>query len=166
MGGPSHMPDAGTFYDLVGNQISSTASPSIKDVTALVLNCASTSDIGYKDGFTVPQNYVGSPALVVTGILDGAPSSNHVLGFGWREKAIANNEGTTGAFAAEQTASTVIGSAGTNHATNKLYQDTITLTGTYAAGDFVAFHTYMDASVTTYTGNFLHVDTEFQFSDA
>lgn len=165
MGGVSHVPDDGTYPNLIGNEISSTATPSAKDVGGLVVNAASTSDIGFKDAFKIPAIYASSGTIIVTGILDGAPASTAILGFGFREKAIANNEGSTGAFASEQIASTTIGSGGTNHSNNDLYIETIALSGTYAAGDWVPYHAFMDASVTSYAGNFIWTELEFQFSD-
>lgn len=158
-------PDTGVPLDLVSNQITAAAAPSVGGQLCYVL-ADGGADEGVMVRWEVPQNYVGSPVLVVRGILDGAPSAAHVLGFGCRKRAVANNESADGTFDAEQTASETIGSNGTNHADEDFYEETISLTaGDYAAGDEVFAYIFIDASGTDYTGNFLLTALDFQYSD-
>lgn len=160
--------DAGCPLDLIANQITEATSPSVGDLLAYVL-ADGGADEGVWVKWTVPQNYVGTPVLVIRGMLDGAPGASDTLGFGVRPRAVADNEAADGTFDAEQTASATIGSGGTNHADEDEYEETITLTGTYAAGDSVFAYVYIDASGTSYAGNFLlYADDSvfFQFADA
>lgn len=159
--------DAGVSGDTVANQITSATAPSVGNQFCFVL-ADGGSDEGVYVKFSIPQNYVGSPVLVIRGILDGAPSNGDDLGFGFRKRAVANNESADGTFDAEQTAQdTDIGSTGSAYSNEDLYEETITLTaGDYAAGDEVYGYVYIDASGTTYAGNFLLTSVEFQYADA
>lgn len=159
--------DAGVSTDTVGNQITAATAPSIGNQTCFVL-ADGGADEGVYVKFSVPQNYVGTPLLVIRGVLDGAPGAGDDLGFGFRKRAVASNEAADGTFDAEQTAQdTDIGSTGTNFSNEDLYEETITLTGgDYAVGDEVYGYVYIDASGTTYAGNFLLTSVEFQYADA
>lgn len=157
--------DAGVGSDTVANQITEATAPSVGTQPCWVL-ADGGSDEGVYVRWEVPQNYSGTPVLVIKGILDGAPSAGHTLGFGVRPRAVADNEAADGTFDAEQTASATIGSSGSNHSDEDLYEETITLTGTYAAGDQVYAYVYIDASATDYTGNFLLTDILFQYADS
>lgn len=159
--------DTGVAMDIVGNQITAAAGPSVTNQPCFVL-ADGGSDEGVYIEFEIPQNYVGTPVLVVRGILDGAPSAGDDLGFGFRKRAVANNESADGAFDAEQTAQdTDIGSTGTNFSNEDIYEEEISLTaGDYATGDKVFGYVYIDASGTTYAGNFLMTDVMFKYADA
>ena len=158
-------PDSGVPLDLIANQITEATSPSVGDLLAYVLADGGT-DEGVWCNFQVPQNYVGSPVLVIRGMLDGAPGAGDDLAFGVRPRAVADNESSDGTFDAEQTAQVTDISTWANE---DEYEETITLTGTYAAGDTVHAHVYIDASGTTYSGNFLlYAENSifFQYADA
>jgi len=161
--------DSGVPLDLISNQITAVAAPSIGSLLAYVL-ADGGSDEGVYVVFDVPQNYVGTPKLVVKGVLDGAPGASDTLGFGFRKRAYANNESADGAFDAEQTVSETIGSGGTAHSDEDGYEKSITLTAAdYAVGDTVAGYLFIDASGTTYAGNFLlpsDAGLFFEYSDA
>lgn len=158
-------PDANVFPDKIGNQI--TASNEIGNLMCYVL-ADGAADNGVYAQFSVPKNYVGSAVLVIKGILDGAPSAAHVLGFGVTGLARADNEASDTAFGSQDIASATIGSSGSNHADEDYYEETITLTnlGTLAVDDQVYLYAYLDVSVTDYTGNFLLTALEFQYADA
>lgn len=160
-------PDANCFPDLVANQITEAASPSIGDLIAYVL-ADGGSDEGVYVQFSVPKNYVGTPKLVIKGVLDGAVGGTDTLGFGFRKRAVADNESADGTFDAEQTVTSTIGATGgSSHADEDLYINTITLTaGDFAVDDQVFGYLYIDASGTTYTGNFLLTALEFEYTDA
>lgn len=149
--------------DLVSNQITSDTPPSAGNQTCYVL-ADGGADEGVYFRFEVPQNYVGTPVLVIKGILDGAPAGGDDLGFACRKRAVADNEVADGTFDAEQTAGSTDISA---YANEDLYVEDIPLTGgDYAAGDTVFGYVYIDASATTYAGNFLLIDVLFQYADA
>lgn len=160
-------PDSGVPMDLVSNQITSSALPSIGAQRCYVL-ADGGSDEGVYCRFTVPKNYVGSPVLVVRGVLDGAPSNGDDLGFAFRKRAVANNESADGTFDAEQTVqNTDIGGTGSAFSNEDLYEASITLTaGDFAVDDEVYGYLVIDASGTTYAGNFLLTSIEFQYADA
>jgi hypothetical protein len=162
----SEKPDSTVPLDLVSAQITSATAPSVGQQLAYVM-ADGGSDEGLNLRFHIPKNYVGTPKLVVKGILDGAPSAGDDLAFGFRKRAVANNESADGTFDAEQTAQNAdIGSTGTNHANEDLFEISITLTaGDYAVDDEVYGYVFIDASQTTYTGNFLLTDVLFEFTD-
>lgn len=161
------VPDSTVPLDLVSNQITAAAAPSVGNNLAYVL-ADGGADEGIRGRFTIPKNFVSGAKIVVKGILDGAPSAGDDLAFGIRKRAVANNEAADGTYDAEQTAQNAdIGSTGTNHANEDLFEISITLTdGDYAVDDEVFFYAYIDASGTTYTGNFLLTDLQFEFADA
>lgn len=160
-------PDSGVPYDLIANQITEGTTPSLGDLMAYVMADGGT-DEGVWVRFNVPQNYVGTPKLVIKGVLDGAPSNGDDLGFGFRKRAVADNEAADGTFDAEQTVqNTDIGGTGSAYSDEDLYVASITLTGAdYAVGDEVFGYAFIDASGTTYTGNFLLTDILFEYADA
>lgn len=162
-------PDSGCPLDLVSNQITAAASPSVGDLLAYVL-ADGGSDEGLYIKFSIPKNYVGSPKLIVRGVLDGAPGAAHVLAFSFRKRAIADNEAADGAFDAEQTSSATIGSGGSNHSDEDVVEQSITLTaGDYAVDDDVYGYIAIDASVNDYTGNVLLIAEDsilFEYADA
>ena len=104
---------------------------------------------------------------MLKGVLDGAPSAGDDLGFGFRKRAVADNEAADGTFDAEQTVqNTDIGSTGSAYSDEDLYITSITLTaGDYSVDDEVFGYFYLDASGTTYTGNFLLLALEFEYTD-
>jgi hypothetical protein len=156
--------DAGVFDDLVSNQITAAAAPSVGNQICTVISDAGTSR-GIYGRFTVPQDYTGSPVLRIVGILDGAPGASDVLAFGFRKRSVADNAAADGTFDAANTGSLTIGSSGGNYADEDLVVLTITLTaGDYAAGNEVFYWLYIDATPNTYAGNLLLCDVEFQYA--
>ena len=157
-------PDSTVPLDLIANQITEAASPSVGDLLAYVL--VGGTDKGVWVKWTVPKNYVGTPVLAIRGMLDGAPGAGDDLAFGVRPLAVADNETADATFDAEQTAQVTDLSI---WADEDEYEETITLTGTYAVDDSVFAYVYIDASGTTYVGNFLLYAEDsifFQYSDA
>lgn len=158
--------DAGVFPDLVSNQLTTAAAPSIGTQTAFVM-ADGGSDEGAHVRFSVPKNYVGTPKLVIRGALDGAPGASDTLGFGVRKKAVAPNEAADGTYDAEVAASVTVGSSGLAYSDEDLFEVTIDLTaGDFAVDDEVFAYVYLDASGTTYAGNVLVTSIEFQYADA
>jgi hypothetical protein len=160
------LPDSGVFPDRVGNQITAAAAPSVGGQLCYVM-ADGGSDEGFQDSFAIPKNYVGSPKIVVRGILDGVPGASDTLGFGFRKRAVANNEAADGTYDAEQTVSSTIGSSGSNHSDEDEIELSITLTaGDYSVDDTVYYYFYIDASGGTYAGNFLLTGLFFEYADA
>jgi len=158
-------PDSGVLLDLISNQITAATAPSIGNNLAWVMNDAG-ADEGIYGTFDIPENYVGSPTIIVKAVLDGAPGAADTLGYGFRKRANADNEVADGTFDAEQTISSTIGSNGGGYSNEDECNLTITLTaGDYAVGDQVEFYLYIDASGTSYAGNVLLRDAIFRYSD-
>lgn len=134
-----------------------------KAAPVMVVLAPSGSDIGLEGSFVLPQNYVGTPKLVVRGVLDGTPAN--VLGFGCQQVAIDDTEAADVAYEAEDTASI---SSWTGYADEDLFELVITLTptATYAAGKTVWLKVYRDDSVDTTTFSVLLTDVSFQYADA
>lgn len=165
--GPSMLPESGVFLDRVGNQITAVAAPSVGSQLAVVM-ADGGSDEGFYDNFEVKKNYVGTGKIIVKGILDGAPGAADTLGFGFRGRPVADNEAADGTYNAEDIASATIGSNDLNYSNEDMLEMSITLSnlGTLAVDDTVYYYFYIDASATSYTGNFLLTSLEFEYSDA
>jgi hypothetical protein len=158
-------PDSGVPLDLVSNQITAAAAPSIGNMLVYIV-VDGGADEGLYFSFDIPENYVNTPKIIVKGILDGAPGAADTLGFGFRKRASADNEPADGTFDAEQVASATIGSNGLGYSDEDEVFMSITLTaGDYAVGDQVKGYVYLDATGTTYVGNFLWEDVIFQYGD-
>ncbi len=119
-----------------------------------------TVDTGFYGRFNVPQNYVGTPVLVVRGILDGAPGGL-VIAFGAQMSPLADNEAYDAALGTQS-----IASATDSRADEDIYLETITLGDTFAVGDEVNYFFFIDDSVHTYTGKFLLTGLFFRYADA
>lgn len=147
--------------------------PSILDVemtltnaklqNCIVMEFPTGSDIGFELSFVVPPDYVGSPVLVIRGVLNGTPAS--VLAFGAQQVSVDDSETVDVAYETEDLASN---STWTGYAAEEMYEETITLTpaSAYVAGDTVYLSFYRDDSVDTTTFDFLLTDLAFQYSDA
>ena len=154
--------DDGVYPSRVRDQLTITDANVGKEL-CYVLPAAATiaADTGLQGKFTVPQNYVSTPVLVVRGLLNGAPASL-VIAFGVQLKALADNEAYDAAFAAQNIASV----AGTAWADEDVYEETITIADTLAVGDEVDFWFFVDDSVHTYTGTFLLTGLFFRYNDS
>ena len=156
-------PESGVSLVTVGSQITEATAPSVGTNTCYVL-ADGGSDEGVYCHFHVPEDYSSGPEIVIRGILDGGPSASHTLGFGYREHIAADNETADGTFATAQLASATIGSNGSSHANEDACEEVITATATYAAGDDVWCYIFIDASATSYTGNFLLTGLYFEYT--
>lgn len=158
--------DAAAAPDLIGNQITAATAPSIGRQLCYVLTDAG-SDVGLQFNFPILKNYVGTPKLAVRGVLDGAPGAADTLGFGFRKRAVANNEVADGTYDAEEVVTATIGSNGSGYSDEDSLELLITLTAAdYAVDDNVYGYLYVDTSGTTYAGNFLLTDVIFEYTDA
>lgn len=118
-------------------------------------------DTGFYGRFTVPQNYVGTPVLVIRGVLDGAPGAL-VLAFGVQMSPLADDEAYDTALGTQSIAS----ASSVSQADEDIYEETINLGDTFAVGDDVNYFFFIDDSVHTYTGKFLLTGLFFRYADA
>lgn len=134
-----------------------------KATPCYVMEFPTGADIGFECAFVIPQNYVGTPELVIRGVLDGTPAN--VLAFTAQQVAVDDSETADVAYEAEDTASN---STWTGYADEDLYEETITLTpgSAYQPGDTVLLRFQRDDSVDTTTFNFLLTGLAFRYADA
>ena len=153
---------SGVFRTLVKTQLSLASAPG-NEICVVMSDPAGGGDAGVYGSFSVPKNYVGSPVLVIRGILDGAPTN--ALPFGAQMKPLANSEAYDAALGTEDTASN---STWTGYADEDVYEETITLSNvTLAVDDDVDFFFYWDDSVgSPWSGNFLLTRLALQYSDS
>lgn len=153
-------PDVGAFFAPINTQIA--AGNVDGGELALVLDCDPASDIGCRGSFHVPKNYVGSPVLVIRGIIDGTVGTEDIH-TGMTLLGRADNEAYDTAHEAEDTASFQSNS----YTDEDVFEETIALTVTLAVDDDVNYHFYIDSSpATPFTGNILVTGLFFQYSDA
>lgn len=160
-------PDAtGTVFQVpISTQLSLT-NTDIGNVLCFVMQDHS-ADNGIYGAFKVPKNYVGTGKIVVSGILDGAPGASDVLGFTIKGSSLADNEAADAAFGTEDTASATIGSSGSGYSDEDYLEMSITLSNVVpVVDDTIYFFLARDDGTTTYTGNFLLTEAEFEYSDA
>lgn len=163
--GPNDLLDQGVFPNRIGNQIAAAADPSVGGQMALVHGDG--ADEGWQGDFPVKDDYdeATNPKIRIDVILDGAPGAGDTLGWGFRKRAVADNEPSDGTFDTEQAVSDIIGSSGSGHGDEDRLVQEISLTfGHYAKGDRVHFHLYLDGSGTTYAGDVLQVSAEFDYT--
>ena len=160
--GASFSPDtSGDIYpSLVSAELAMT---NAKDQACVMMEFPTGSDIGFSVAFTVPQNYVGTPVLLIKGIIDGTPAN--VLAFGAQQLGRDDSEAIDTAYETQDLANN---STWTGYANEDMYEDAITLTpaSAYVAGDTVFLWFYRDDSVDTTTFNFLLTDLIFQYADS
>ena len=156
--GPDHLPESGVFFDRIGNQIAA-ANP-IGNQLAEVLSDAG-ADRGWYDNFKVPQNYVGTPVIVLRGILDGAMTTV-TAAIGVRGIVLADNAAADVAYSTED-----LGNTAVDHADEDEVEILITLVNLVpVAGRMCYYHFFINADVNTYTGNILVTGLFFRFNDA
>lgn len=151
--------DGGVYSSTMVAEMSLTNS---KATGVIVMPYPTGTDIGLMGAFTLPQNYVGTPKVVIRCIIDGTPAN--VLAFGFQQICIDDNDSADVAYEAEDTASN---STWTGYADKDLYEEIIdiTPTATYNPGDVVFWYLYRDDSVDTTTYNVLLIDLLFQYAD-
>jgi hypothetical protein len=132
-------------------------------VPCIVMDYPTGADIGGELAFTVPQNYAGSPVLVIRGVLDG--TSTDTIAFGCQQIARDDNETADIAYDAEDLANTDLNISG--HADEDVFEETITITpaAAWTTGDLVFLWFFRDNSVDDTTINFLLTDLLIQYSD-
>ena len=116
----------------------------------MTIEAPTGADIGVYGSFVIPQNYAGTPVLVIRGYIAEAANT---LAFGCQQLGLSHSDTLDAALETEDLASNA---TWTGLAAEDLYEETITLTpGTaYSVGDVVNFFLYRDDSVDTQTGDF------------
>lgn len=159
--GPGTVPDDGVYINKVKNELTLTGADG-EELCFVMPDPNGGGDHGVWGKFAVPKNYVGTPVLVIRGIIDGTVGATNV-GFGVTMLGRADNEAYDTAIGTEATASFTSNS----YADEDVFEETITITETLAVDDDVTFHLYIDDSVATpFTGNILMTGLFLQYSDA
>ena len=157
---PFGMPDVGVYPSKLSSELSLT---NAKQQECMVMPAPTGSDIGAETLFNVPATYVGTPKLVLRGIIDGTPAN--VFGIGAQLLEVAAAATVDAAYEAEDVASN---STWTGYADEEIYELSITLTpaSAFTALREVLIRYYRDDSVDTQTINFLLTELFFEFNDA
>ena len=154
---PDILPQAGAFFDRIGNQVAATNE--IGNQVALVLPDLA-ADIGFYDNFRVPNNYVGTPKIVLSAMLDGAMTSV-TLGIGVKGLVTGDGDPLDTAYSTQDIANTAV-----NHDDKDEIELSITLSNLVpVAGKQCTYIFFRDDSVTTWTGNLLVLGVYFQYAD-
>jgi hypothetical protein len=159
--GASFLPD--TSGDIYQSKVSIELSmTNAKDQGCVMMEYPTGSDIGFSVSFTIPQNYAGTPVLVIKGIIDGTPAND--LAFGAQQLGRDDSESVDVAYEAEDLAEN---GTWTGYADEDMYEETLALTpaSAYVAGDTVFLWFFRDNDQDTTTFNFLLTDLMFQYSD-
>ena len=152
------LPQSGAFFDRIGNQVA--AANEIGNQLALVLPDLA-ADIGFSDNFRVPANYISTPKILLSAMLDGAMTSV-VLGIGVKGIVKGDNDPLDVAYSTEDIANNAV-----DHSDKDEIEVAITLSNLVpVAGKQCAYVFYRDDNVTTWTGNLLVLGVYFQYNDA
>lgn len=158
---PLGQPDAsGSVYpSLLSIELSLTNS---KKIPCMVMLAPTGSDIFCELAFKIPKNYVGTPKLVITGVIDGTPAN--VFGITTQQVSVDDSETADVAYETEDTASN---STWTGYADEDMYEISVPLTpaSAYVPDDTVLLKYGRDDSVDTQTIAFLVTGLEFEYAD-
>lgn len=157
---PFGMPDAGVYISKLSSELSLTNS---KKQVCLVMPAPAGADIGAETQFVVPATYVGTPKLILRGIIDGTPANVFGIGAQLLERNLSDT--IDAAYEGEDTASNA---TWTGYADEDEYELAITLTPAAAFTPLrqVYLRYYRDDSVDTQTINFLLTGLYLEFNDA
>ncbi len=149
-----------TFLDRIDNQLTMT---NVKDQLCMVMNApAGGGDTGFHGSFKIPKNFVGTPKIIVTGIIDGTPAST--MGFGMTLLGRADTESIDTAYESEATVTK--GTDWTGYSDESMIELSFTPTGTLAVDDTIVYFFYREDGADDSTINFLLTSLEFEYSDA
>jgi len=133
------------------------------DMLGFTMPDPGAADEGLSGKFNIPQNYSGTPVLVIRGILNGTP--DNTLGFGFNF-TLGRADSETADIAYETDLAN--NATWTGYADEEMYEETITITpsAAFAAGDEVFFFFYRDGSVDDATFEFNLTGLFFRYNDA
>jgi hypothetical protein len=147
------------YFDNVNNQMTLGTSAARNLVVVLK---DPTADTGFYGSFTVPKNYVGTPVIVVRGILDGTVGATSA-DFEFSYVALADNE----SFEAGWVESVTFNSGNTNGWAD---EDVIEVSGScsanFAVDDDVFFYFKRDQGTDDFVGDFHVTGLFFQYADS
>lgn len=153
---------SGKVYAETAETAMTLGTAALGNMGVITIQAPTGADIGIYGNFTIPQNYAGTPVLVIRGVIAEAANT---LAFGFQQIGLAHSDALDQALEAEDVANNA---TWTGLAAEDVYEETITITpgSAYAAGDVVPFFFYRDDSVDTQTGEFHLLDLLFRYSDA
>lgn len=121
-----------------------------------------SADTGFYGVFQVPQNYVGTPKVVVIGVLDGTVGATSV-DFEFSYLTRADNETIEAGWEESVTFDT----GNTNGwATEDLLEDSGSCAANFTAGDTVFYYFKRDQGTDDFVGDFHVVGLFFEYADA
>ncbi len=122
------------------------------------------SNIGIYGKFGIPQNYVGTPVLVVRGVIG---ENANVLGFGLQQLGRADSEAFDTVLEPEDVTG-LSNSTWTGYAAEDMFEisGAITPGAAYEAGDEVFYFFFRDDGVDDQTGAFHLTGLFFRYNDA
>lgn len=160
--GVFHAPDASgdVFFQTLEAALT-LGTATLGNLGCYTMSAPTGADTGIYGNLVIPQNYAGTPVLVIRGYLGQAANT---LAFGFQQKGLSASDSLDQAFEAEDTASNA---TWTGFAAEDLYEETITITpgSAYSVGDVVNWFFYRDDSVDTQTGEFHIASLAFRYSD-
>ena len=123
---------------------------------------AGGGDVGLYGKFNIPQNYSGTPVLVIRGLLGEAANT---LGFGFQQLGRDDSETFDAALETEDIANNA---TWTGYVAEDMYEETITITpaAAFVAGDEVVFFFYREDTNDDQTGEFHLTGLFLQYADA
>lgn len=126
------------------------------------MNGNEAGNLGVYGKFNIPQNYAGTPKIIIRGALEEAANT---IAFGITfTPGVDDNESMDQAY---DTADTNSNATWTGYAVDDIYELAITLTpaAAFAAGDEVFYYFYRDGANDSQTGDFHLTGLFFQYSD-
>lgn len=121
-----------------------------------------TADTGFYGVFQVPQNYVGTPKVVVVGVLDGTPGATSV-DFEFSYLTRVDNEAVDAAWEESVTFDT---GATSGWADEDIVEDSGTCSANFTAGDTVLYYFKRDQGTDDFNGDFHVLGLYFEYADA
>ena len=149
------------FFEPLESALALTTA-ALGNLLCLTMLAPTGSDIGVYGKFTIPQGFVGTPVLVIRGVIAQAAS---VLAFGVNFVAHADSDAIDVAFSDTDLDQN---STWTGYAIEDMYEQLITLTpaSAFVVGDEVFFFCFRDETQDTQTGEFHLTGLSLRYSDA
>ena len=165
--GPTTQPDA-TGLTFMGNifvEVATIHGSGLVNNMVMTMK-DSAADTGFYGTFQVPQNYVGTPVIHVTGVLDGTIGTT-IISFQIDYLPVADNETVDAGWGQQLIFNTADLDSGTAYTTEDLLTLTSgAMTSTLVVGDEVFYYFKRDVTADTFVGDFHLTGLYFQYSDA
>ena len=154
---------SGDCYEAPLAVAASFGTASLEGSPSYVMKGNLATDCGLSGTFPIPDDYVGSPVIVIRGIPAGRSGSGN-LGFGMTHSdGIAHDESFDVAHNSEVTAAAAEPSAALD-----MYEETLAMnpSGAFSPNDDCNLAVYREAGGDAQTYDFLCTDVLFQYADA